>query len=182
MEQHGITANTTKRMVIDAGALYRNYGETSAELIGATRGGAVFTVERDDREIEIDGLRGPVKGLKRTVRQTARLEVTLIEPSEQTFLDLTRGTVVSDGTHRLITPDNTIALADYYMNVALIAEVMNTTDPIILTLLNGLSAQEWTFTTDDQDEGMIALVYEAHYDAASLTVVPYTIEIPVAAS
>ena len=39
--QHGITTNTSGRIVLDSGALYLNRDEAGAALIGATRGGAV---------------------------------------------------------------------------------------------------------------------------------------------
>lgn len=179
---HGITANTVERIAIDAGAVYRDYGEDSEELIGATRGGAEFVIAREDREIEIDGPKGPVKGLKRTIRHTARLSFTLVEVSQQTLLDLTRGTAVSDGTHRLITPDNSIVDSDYYTNIALVGEMMDTTDPIIVKILNGLFEGEITLTTDDQNEGELAVTVMGHYASDALTTVPYTIELPVNAS
>lgn len=180
----GITANTQKRIVADAGALYRDYGEVGEELIGATRGGATFTVERDDREVEVDGAMGPIKGLRRTIRHTAMLEVTLVEFSDQTFIDLTRGSSVSDGTHHTITPDNAIVAADYYTNIALVADVLDPTitDLVIIKLLDALNDNEWDLTVDDQDEGELGLTFAAHYDPAALSTVPYTIQIPVDAS
>lgn len=180
--QLGISSSTEKRMVLDAGALYRNYGETDEELIGATRGGATFSVEREDREIEIDGTRGPVIGLKRTVRHTAMLEATVIEFSEQTLKDFTRGTSVSDGTHLTITPDNDIVTADFYTNIALVAEIINTAEPIVIKLTNALAAQEWDITTEDQNEGEISVTFEAHYDSSALNDPPYRILLPVSAS
>lgn len=178
----GITSSTEKRLVLDAGAIYRGWGETSEELIGATRGGAVFTVEREDRDSEVDGMKGPIKGLKRTVRHTARLEVTLVEISRQTLIDLTRGSEVSDGTHMTFTPTNDIASGDYYTNISLVAEMMNTSDAIVLKLLNSLAAQEWDVSTEDQDEGEISVTFEAHYTSGSLDDPPYRILLPIAAS
>lgn len=181
--QHGITTDTVKRYLIDSGAVYRDYDETGEELIGATRGGAEFVIEKEDREVEVDGPRGPVRGLKRTIRHTARLSFTLIEISQQTLLDLTRGTSVSDGTHRLITPDNDIVDGDYYTNIALVGEMAATSDPIVIKLLNSLVEGEITFTTDDQNEGEVAVTVMAHYGGvASLDTVPYTIALPVNAS
>lgn len=178
----GISSNTEKRLILDAGAFYRNYGETDEELVGATRGGATFTVEREDRDSELDGMKGPIKGLKRVVRHTARLEVTLVEVSQQTFLDLTRGSETSDGTHRTVTPDNDIDSGDYYTNMAIVAEMMNTSDPIILKLLNALPSQEWDISTEDQDEGEVSMTVEAHYTNSSLDDPPYRILLPVSAS
>lgn len=182
MAQHGITANTEERLILDAGAVYRDYGEAGQELIGATRGGAQFIVERDDRNIELDGPKGPVKGLRRTVMHTARLTVTLVEMSQQTFLDIMRGTVVSDGTHRTVTPDSEIVAGDYYTNIALVAEVIDTTTPCILTLLNAMQAGGWTISTEDKDEGELEVTFDAHYATSDLDTPPYTVAWPVNAS
>jgi len=180
--QHGITSKTENRMVFDAGAMYRDYGEAGEELIGATRGGAVFTVERDDREIEVDGAMGPIKGMRRTIRHVAKLEVSFLEMSEQSFLDFLRGTSVSDGTHRTITPDNEIIAGDFYTNVALVAEVSNNSTPCILKLLEALAENGFDITTDDQNEGVLAVTFSGHYTTADLDTPPYQILWPVGAS
>lgn len=178
-----ISASTPNRLVFDAGALYRDFGETSQELIGATRGGSVFTIVKEERDVEMDGTKGPIMGLRRVIQHTAKITSTLIEISENTWLDITRGTSVSDGMHNLITPDNTIVLADYFTNIALVAEVAGSSEGIIIKLLNGLVADgEVTLTVNDDDEGLIELTFAAHYDAATATVPPYTIEWPVGAS
>ncbi len=177
-----VNAATPGRMLFDAGALYRDYGLGGQELIGATRGGASFTVDRDDREIEVDGVHGPVKGLRRTIRLTAKLEVTFVEMSLQTFTDLTRGTITSDGIHKTITPDIQIVAGDYYANIALVAEVGTETAPAILRLKNAMAMGEWDITTNDNDEGELTVTFEAHFDPAALDTIPYDILWPVAAS
>lgn len=182
----GISSSTEKRVVLDAGALYRNWtdgvGGGSEELIGATRAGATFEIIREDRDIEVDGAKGPIKGLKRTITHTARLTATLVEVSRQTLLDLTRGGEVSDGTHMTFTPSNDIDAADFYTNIALSADMLGTSDPIVVKLLNALSAQGITVSVDDKDEGEWEVTFEAHYTTADLDTPPYQILLPVNAS
>jgi hypothetical protein len=73
-----VTTNTASRLVIDAGVVYYNVDVASLEdgtastpvadakasgtLLGATRGGNVFTAGRTMREMEADGKLGPTKG------------------------------------------------------------------------------------------------------------------------
>lgn len=184
----GITANTILRMVFDAGALYRDWGEVGEELVGVTRGGSTFNVTREDREAEFDGKRGPVKGLRRTVGHTAMLETTLVEMSLNTFLELTRGTAVSDGEHYTITPTNIIADSDYLTNVALVALSSATAGlpagkPTVLKLLNALSIDEWAISVDDINEGELTTKWAAHYDSViGFTTPPFEVLVPVAAS
>ena len=179
-----ISAHTEDRMLFDAGAVYRDYGEVTQELIGATRGGATWTVERDDREVDVDGARGPIKGLVRTVRETARLEVELLEITLQTLVDLLKGTVVSDGVHKKVRPTLDIIAADYYTNIALVAKSSGAAAsiPIILKLLNAMQRGEWSISTTDKEEGVLACTFVAHYNAATPETVPYDISIPVGAS
>ena len=47
--------------------------------IGLTRGGSAFTVEREVREIEADGDKGPVKGRIVIDREVAKLTVNALE-------------------------------------------------------------------------------------------------------
>ena len=182
MPNNPITVNTANRMILDAGALYKDYGGTPV-LIGATKGGAVWTVERDDREVEVDGARGPIVGLVRKVRETARLEVTLVEISLQTLQDLLGDAVVaSDGTHKTITPDLTIADSDYDDNIALVATSSGSSDPVVLSLLNALHRGEWSITTVDKEEAGLSLIFVAHYAIAAVETVPYEILLPIGAS
>lgn len=179
----GINTETPNRLVLDAGALWRNYTLTSKTLIGATRGGAVFTVEKEDRRIEVDGgARGPIKNLIRNIMFVGRLEATLIEMSLQTFLDAVRGTAVSDGTHFTITPSIAIADADFYTDISLVAEMKGATDPMILQLNDALHVGEWSINTEDQNEGGLTVRYEAHYDPTDLSIVPFVVKLPIQAS
>lgn len=181
----GINALTPNRIVVDAGAIYRNYGEASQQLFGATRGGATFTVNREDRQIEADGIRGQVKGLKRVIEHSPQLEFTLVEMSLDTFLELTRGTATLDATggfHRIV-PSNDIALSDYLINIALVGRVMNTNTPVVIILYNALQEGEWSITTADEDEGTLGVTFVGHYDSATGdSAPPYEILWPVAAS
>lgn len=183
-----ITADTPKRLIFDAGALYRDWGETQEGLIGATAGGSSFTVEKEDRVAEIDGMRGPVMGLRRAIRHTAVLETTLVEIPLATWLELTRGTSTSDGTKETVTPGLAIVTSDYLTNVALAADVsveQGTVDPTpcVLILLNALNVDEWSVTVDDEDEGKLATRWAAHYAAATdFSTPPYLIEWPIEAS
>lgn len=183
----GITADTPNRFLFDAGALYRDWGDAGEALIGATRGGSTFTVQKEDREAEFDGKRGPVKGLRRPVNHTAILETTLVEISLATFLELTRGVAVSDGEHFTITPDNVIAPSDYNINIALVADSSAThgtgLKPAVIVLLNALNVNEWTVTLDDVNEGELATQWAAHYSSVvGFSTPPYQILIPVTAS
>ena len=53
--KYGITENTYKKLIVDSGAVYLNYGEAGETLLGATRGGNTFTIETEYRDISSKG-------------------------------------------------------------------------------------------------------------------------------
>jgi len=75
----GISKDTPDRIMIDAGAVYLNYGLPNERLLGATRGGNEFNLNRTVKNIEIDGLKGAVKGLKRIVEVNPQITANLLE-------------------------------------------------------------------------------------------------------
>jgi len=75
----GITAKTPESIFIDAGAVYLNYGLADQRLLGATRGGNEFNLNRVIKNIEADGLKGAVKGMKRVTEVNPQITANLIE-------------------------------------------------------------------------------------------------------
>lgn len=87
----GITADTPERIFVDAGAVYLNYGLPSERLLGATRGGNEFNLNREIRDIEVDGVRGSVKGLRRRIVCRPQITCNLIELSLDNLLKAIAG-------------------------------------------------------------------------------------------
>jgi len=77
----GLSADTPDRIFVDAGAVYLNYGLPSERLLGATRGGNEFNLNKEIRDIEVDGVRGSVKGLRRRTVCRPQITCNLIELS-----------------------------------------------------------------------------------------------------
>ena len=77
----GLNVDTPDRIFVDAGAVYLNYGLPDERLLGATRGGNEFNLNREIRDIEVDGVRGSVKGLRRRTVCRPQITCNLIELS-----------------------------------------------------------------------------------------------------
>ena len=181
----GLTSKTVERLLLDAGAIYRNWDPENPDYtdpIGATRGGSSFSVEKEDREIEVDGVRGPTMGMKRTIRHVASLETTLMEFTEQLFVDLTQGTAeeLTGSDFIEVTPSNNITIESYVDNLTLVADIMNQDVPVAIMLKNALIEGEWDIETNDEDEGLISVTFMSHYDSGDVSDVPYRIFIPQA--
>lgn len=256
-----VTADTVKNLVLDAGVVYVNYGVVGERLLGATTGGNTFVVEREVRVIEVDGVKGKTKGLRRIVTEDASLVVRLKEMStenlvlalagaaaavpvnktrvpaeylgtgtagvdtftanhapilgsEQFYVNgvavnwkrgvdytivgtaintlaagtlgigekLTVGYVYLSGgaqTHDTITSGGEIALSDYLANVALVAKVSGTAQPVVVLIHNALADGGLNANFSDKDELVLELTLSAHYDPAALTDPIYEIRYPV---
>lgn len=92
----GISVDTPDRIIIDAGAVYLNYGKASQRLLGATRGGNEFNLNRTSKNIEIDGLKGAVRGLKRIVEVNPQITANLLELSVDNLIAAIGGANQSD--------------------------------------------------------------------------------------
>lgn len=79
--RHGISSDTPKSIFIDAGAIYFNYGLSNEKRLGATRGGNEFNPGRVSKNIEVDGLKGAAKGMKRITEVNPQMTVNMIELS-----------------------------------------------------------------------------------------------------
>lgn len=178
--QHGISSNTPSRLVLDSGAMYINYDEAGQALIGATRGGATFTIEQDIREIELDGALGPVKGLRRIIRSVPMLTFTLLEFTLARLKDtLPASASATSGSFDVITRvTSSIADSFYLTNIALVAEVSTLTNPVVCKVKNALLAQQTALTTTDKDEGTLPLEAVGHYLTSALDTEPWEIKWP----
>ncbi|SFJ83259.1 hypothetical protein [Thermoflavimicrobium dichotomicum] len=185
-QTHGITRQTIKNMLLDAGAVYVNYGETDERLIGATSGGNTFTVEREIKIIEIDGARGKVKGARRITEENAVLTINLLEMSAENFKLMLTAADVSDWLDtdgstvigKVIKPRGQILDSDYVKNIALVATVSGTDQPCVIILKNVLADDELEIELEDKEEGKPEVALSAHYDPEKVTEPPYEIRYP----
>lgn len=177
----GVTTETSKRMILDAGAVYVNYGEVDERLLGATREGSTFVVEQDIREIEIDGLRGPTKGFRRVIEEHVRLTVNLLEMTiENLELALVGSSSTSDGTHDVLTRSLLMSDISYVTNIAIVADYSDGSgNPVIIIVKNPLMDGELNLSMTDREESATELQFTGHFDpAVSLDESPFEIRLP----
>ena len=182
---HGITTETAKRLLVDAGAIYINYGETDERLLGATNDGNTFTIEQDIREVEVDGARGPVKGLRRIIEVRAQIVANLLEMTadnlQLALAGSTKADYPDDGTKEYdsITRKTAIGEDAYIDNVALVGEISGSKKPVICMVKNALSDENLSIETVDKDEAGLQITFTGHFDPADLDEEPWEIRFPV---
>jgi hypothetical protein len=166
---HGVTTSTVDRFLVDAGAVYLNYGLGDERPFGATRGGSTFAIEQEVREIELDGLPGPLKGARRFGPRMARLETNIVEFGVENLMLALPGSAQSALTnHTKITRDRNLQLTDYITNVALVGEVLGKTNRAIFIVKNVISVDNLELGTEDDGESVLTLSLTAHFNAADL--------------
>jgi len=178
---HGVSTNTPDRIVVDAGAVYTGWTSVASPgtLLGACKGGNVFELIRPLRDIQPDGAKGPVKGLRRLESVSAKLTVNLLEITEANLLKALPGSAASS---HVITGDE-VDDNDYIGTVALVGTVTGftgTSNPIIITLSNCLVDGPFTLNMNPKDEAVIQLVFTAHYANTDLDTEPWSITYPSA--
>src|SRR5262245_59101419 len=118
---NGLTATSVQSFLVDAGAVYINFGETDERVLGATRGGCKFEGEQEIRNVEVDGIKGATKGARRVVESQARITANLMELSTANMtiaLPGTTSTATNEAgktgtTHDFLKRTREITTADY---------------------------------------------------------------------
>lgn len=193
---HGLTDDTFRSLILDAGAAYYNVdlealeeGETTEDAveaaiataipIGATRGGATFNANRELRQIEADGQLGPTKGLIRRTTVAPVLGVTLLEQTAENLRRQFPGAVVATtGEFQKIT-GGPIRPETHIDNVALITTYGEEGKFIVLVVENALVMESPEFATEDKNEVGTTVNYAGCFSGVNAAE-PWRVYVPVA--
>lgn len=185
--KHGVTANTFKRFIIDAGEVRSGFMSVASPgtLLGATRGGSTFTVETEYKEMAVDGAKGPVKGGRRITKVTARLTANFVEMNTNLLkLSMPGSTHGTTGAHDLISRSLQLTDAAYLNNVVLIGDISDSgaSGPVILKVDNAIVDGNFEQTLNDNDESVLKVQFTGHFDPASLDAEPWKVYWPTASN
>ena len=146
------------------------------DLLGATRGGGTFTVTREMRTPEIDGMRYPFKGGNFVDSVDAYLSTTLVEVTPENITDLLAGTKTTSGKVTTIKMETAIDASDYTDNVCWVGDLSDGR-LVLICLKNAINTADFTLTFTDKGEGTLAVEFHAtqaavnDYDEAPFEVV-----------
>lgn len=151
-------------------------------LVGATRGGGTFTVTREMRTPEIDGMRYGFKGSDFVDSTDAYLSTTLVEVTPANIeLLLGSGDTSTSGKVDTITMNTAIAVGDYLTNVCWVGDISGGS-MVLICLKNAINTADFTFTYTDKGEGTLAAEFHARqaavddYDEAPFEVVFFDLD------
>ncbi len=92
-QRTGFNADTFKRLIVGPGAVYLNYGLDGERLLGATRGGNTFEPGVTIRDVEVDGVKGKIRGGRIIDRVEPVLVCNMLEFSVSNLLAAIPGLV-----------------------------------------------------------------------------------------
>jgi hypothetical protein len=176
----GFTTNTPNNLLIDAGAVYKNYGLSSEALIGATSGGNEFAIAIKTRDVKVDGLKGTVKGLTRIISTDVTLKVNMLELTTDILKMALMGVVDTsiNAGYDTITGKTEIALTDYIDNIAIVGRLSGSLQPVIIILKNALSSDGIKFSAKDSTDNVLPVTFTGSIDPLNPTISPYEIRYP----
>lgn len=190
MAYSGFTATTAEKLLLDAGAFFKNFvvgtdtfesAVTAGKLLGATQGGGTFSAIPTIRKIEIDGVKGSAKGLEAIDEWVVTISANMKEISEEILVTaLGTGSSATGATgYKTITANNDIALTDYITNITWVGRLSGEELPVIIQVKNALSTGGVTLTTADKAEAVMTITFTGHYDSTDLDTPPFEIHYPV---
>lgn len=179
VKKTGITQETAKSFVINAGAIYTDLTFTEGtgwegNRLGATAGGNAIVITNDIREIEIDGAFSKYVGQKVLTASNATLTTNVKEVTSNVIKMAILGKVTATSgvdeptAYDLIEGKGKIEASDYLTNIGLVGEISGTNEPVIIILDNALCTSGLNITTGDNAEAVVAMTFEAHADADQL--------------
>ncbi|MBN1604622.1 MAG: hypothetical protein JW915_23640 [Chitinispirillaceae bacterium] len=185
---YNLTEETFKRLVLDAGKVYKNYTSQTPVALGATRGGSTFTIETEYKDMKFDGAKGFVKGSRRITNVKAILTVNFVEYSSDLLLLALTGAESADypespaiKTHDEIIRSLQIALTNYLTDITILGEVAENNNPVVLGIMNPIVDGNFEMAFVDNEEAGLTITFTAHFDPADLETEPWFVRFPVIA-
>lgn len=142
--------------------------------IGLTRGGSVFLVEREYREIEADGDRGPVKGRIVIDREVAKLTVNALELFSAD--EMTKYYPAMNLATNKLTSTLKIVEGDY--NDVTWTGKTKDGKALIIKIEDAINMGNIEWTLEDKNEVVPALEFTATYDEKTRDTPPWEVEFP----
>lgn len=177
----GFNEKTMDHLLLDAGAIYKNFGLPDQAIIGATSGGNEFDAKAKIRQIDVDGVKAAnAKGLEVIDSITTTLKCNFIEVSREILQAALIADVdtTSDSNYDILKGKIVIADSDYIKNIAWVGTISGSQKPVIIVINNALCLDGLQLKTQDSKDNVLDITFTAHADPTKPKEIPYTIYYP----
>jgi hypothetical protein len=178
----GYNIKTLNHLLLDAGALYKNFGLEGQTLIGATSGGNELDIKAKVRQIAVDGVKADnAKGLEVIDSVSTSLKCNFLEMTEEILKAALIADVdsVSDTNYDIMTGKTIIEDTDYIKNIAWVGTISGKpSKPIIIVIYNALCLDGLQLKAVDSKDNVLAVTFTAHADPTTPQALPYKIYYP----
>ncbi len=173
----GYSAKTADRMLLDAGAFFKNFdvekdtyatAKAAGKCLGVTIKGGEFSAVPSLRRIEFDGVKTRTKGDTLIDGWEVYIKATL---AEMTTDNLMLGIGVADKDtdekitgYDVITGRDVILDEDYVENITWVGCLLGESKPCIIQIFNGFNESGLTLAVADKDNGKIEAQFYANLD------------------
>ena len=137
---------------------------TGTNLLGATRGGGTFSVSKEMRQPQVDGLRYRFKGGTFVDSTDPYLSTTLVETTPGNFAAGFGGKVTTSGKKTTVTMETALTDDSYLDNLCWVGDLADGR-LVLINLYNALNTSNFTFTFQDKNEGSFAVEFHATQDS-----------------
>lgn len=135
------------------------------KILGVTRGGGSFTVTRETRTPEVDGMRYPFKGADFVDSADAYLSGTLLEVNPTNFKRLLgTGRVATSGKKTTVTMNTAIDPDTDYIDTLCWAGDIADGRLVLIELDNAFNTSDFSLTFTDKGEGTMSFEFHARQD------------------
>lgn len=140
---------------------------TPSNILGVTRGGGSFTVTRETRTPEVDGMRYPFKGADFVDSVDAYLSGTLLEVTKENFKALLgTGDATTSGKKTTITMRTAMTSSDYITHLCWVGDLADGR-AVLIELDNAFNTSDFSFTFTDKGEGTMTFEFHARQAAVN---------------
>jgi hypothetical protein len=177
----GFNEKTMNHLLLDAGALYKNFGLPDQAIIGATSGGNEFDAKAKIRQIKVDGVKAAnAKGLEVIDDITTTLKCKFLEITEEVLKNTLIADVdtTSDSNYDILTGKTVIEDSDYIKNIAWVGTISGSGKPIIILIENALCLDGLQLKAEDSKDNTLDVTFTAHADPTTPKQLPYKIYYP----
>mgnify|MGYP000889080546 FL=1 len=178
----GYNTKTLNHLLLDAGALYKNFALADQALIGATSGGNEFDAKAKIRQIKVDGVKAAnAKGLEVIDDITTTLKCKFLEVTEEILKSALIADVdtATDNNYDILTGKTIIEDADYIKNIAWVGTISgNPGKPIIIIIDNALCLDGLQLKAEDSKDNTLDVTFTGHADPTTPQALPYKIYYP----